>query len=131
MNRTANILIAAVLALACLGAVHYLVFWGGFWQFAPRLWWLTVFIGGLLLFPLVGLWYLLGHTRAALLAACISVIAIDAVAMAAAGGPDLSRLSLSQGFALEIAVLALPAGAYFATLGISLLVRRYRVQAGT
>lgn len=131
MSRATNILVAAILALASLGVVHYLVFWGGFWQFAPRLWWLTVLLGGLLLFPLAGLWYLLGHTRAPLLAACLSVMAIDAVAMTVAGGPDLSRLSLSQGFALEIAVLALPAGAYFATLGVSLLVRRNRVQAGT
>jgi len=130
MNRAANLIITAVIALASFGAAHYLVFWGGFWQFAPRLWWLTVPICGLLLFLLLGLWYVLGRTRGPLLAACGTLVAIDAVAIALAGGLDLSRLSLSQGFTLEIAVLALPAGAYFATLGVSLLVRR-RDQAGT
>ncbi len=116
--------VPAVLLLGAVGAVHYLVFWMANWQFAPSLYWLTVLLCGLVVFALLACWYYFGRSRAPLLAGVIAVIFIDVWSMVVAGGPDLSRLSLAEGFAVEIAALTLPLGAYLAAYLVSRLARR-------
>ncbi len=112
-----------ILLLGALGAVHYTVFWMAGWQFTPALYWLTVLLCGLFLFVPLACWYYFGRSRAAVLAAVIAVILIDALSILSARGMDLSRVSFAKGFDLEIAALTLPLGAYVVAHFVSRLAR--------
>lgn len=116
-------IVPVILLLGALGAVHYTVFWMASWQFAPALYRLTVLLCGLALFVLLACWYYFGRSRAAVLAAVIAVVLIDALSILSAGGMDLSHVSFARGFDLEIAALTLPLGAYVAAHLVSRLAR--------
>lgn len=123
LGKLRQVVVPVILFLGALGAVHYTVFWMAGWQFAPALYWLTVLLCGMVLFVPLACWYYFGRSRAAVLAAVIAVILIDALSILSAGGMDLSRVSFAKGFDLEIAALTLPLGAYVAAHFVSRLAR--------
>jgi hypothetical protein len=114
-----SLLPVLMMLLAALAAVQFVIFWAADWLYSPRLWWLTNLIGGAMLFPPLAAWYYLGRSRAPITALALVLIMIEAGGTAAAGNPDLSRLSYSQGFTVEFAMLVLPAAAYFIAATIS------------
>jgi len=122
--RTRELLVPLLLLSGCLAAVHHLVFWMANWQFLPRLAWLIVLLCALGAFPLVAAWYYCGRSRAPILAGTLAVIAVDALSIGGAGGLNLSRLSYTQGFNAEIAMLMLPLVAYFGAFALSRLGRQ-------
>jgi hypothetical protein len=107
-----------VMLLASMSLVHYAVFWGGDWLFAPRLWWLTTLLGGAALFFPVAAWYYFGSSKAPILTLAWTIIAVNAGNIALARSIDLSKLSYSQGFNAEMAMLFLPPLAYFTAVWI-------------
>lgn len=107
--------------MASMSLVHYAVFWGGDWLYAPRLWWLTTILGGAALFFPAAAWYYFGSSKAPILTLAWTILAVNAGNIALVRSIDLSKLSYAQGFNAEMAMLSLPLLAYFAAVWVSRL----------
>jgi len=111
----ANILVLLALFLASIATVHIAFFWFGSWFHPASAWRVWTVVLGVLLFAGVCLWYWLDPQRSAILAAAVVVVAIELGAIIFASGWDFTRLSYTQGFDVEWAMMFFPVGAYVLT----------------
>jgi hypothetical protein len=124
VRKLISLLPPLLLLLASLAALQFIVFWAADWLYTPRLWWLTVILcGGALTLPVIA-WYYFGRSQAPLMVLALVVLLIGLGSIFAARSLDLSRLSYSQGFTVEITMMVVPAVAYFIAAGVSHAVQR-------
>lgn|GEM_PF-1828835 len=114
-RRLVSIVIAVVLLVASIALVHLAFFWFGSWFHPAGAWQLWTIIFGILLFGIVYLWYWADPQRAGILAAAIAIGLIELSAVIFARGWDFTRLTYTQGFNAEMAMVFLPVAAYALT----------------
>ncbi len=121
-------LIWVIFLLAGLSVSHIFFFWYSAWQPIPRSSFVSIVLLGTLFFIVLSLWFMFDGAREGVLLASIAIIVIDAVAILSAKSLNLSMLSYSDGFNLEVAFILLTPISYFLGRFISSLRKQVPAQ---
>ncbi len=109
-----------VLAVGSLSFSHIVVYWFSNWLPISPLKVVVIFLLAFILYVLLAVAFIFDPRRSGITTACIVLLLIELYAILMAGGPNLSEMSFTASFNIEIATLFLLPASYFAGGLISL-----------